>query len=63
MENLYSNSLREALYYGYMRSTSHIGRDSLIRILDYPFWLDVISEQLVCRGSELCGDNLCTIRW
>ena len=37
MENLYSNSLREALYYGYMRSTSHIGRDSLIRILDYPF--------------------------
>ena len=62
MQNMYSHALKEALYYGYRRSTSHIGRDSLIIILDCSFQLDVMSEQLVCRGSELCGDNLCTIR-
>ena len=60
MQSMRSYSLRKAVQNGYRRSSSFIGRDSLIIILDCPFQLDVISEQFVCRGSELCGHNLCT---
>ena len=34
VQNVHSRSLRKALYNGYRRSTSCMGRDSLIRILD-----------------------------
>ena len=60
MQSMRSYSLRKAVQNGYRRSSSFIGRDSLIRILDCRFQLDEISEQFVCRGSELCGNNLCT---
>ena len=34
VQNVHSRSLRKALYNGYRRSTSCMGRDSLIRIID-----------------------------
>ena len=62
MQSIRSYSLRKVLGNGYRRSSSLIGRDSLIGTLDCPFQLDVISEQFVSRASELCWNNLCTSR-
>ena len=52
MQSMRSYSLRKVLQNGYRRSSSLIGRDSLIRIPDCPFQLDVISEQFVSRAND-----------
>ena len=55
MQSMRSYSLRKAVQNGYRRSSSFIGRDSLIRILDCPFQLDEISEQLSAGAVNYAG--------